>query len=132
MKKLKLPFKTGQHYEAWEFDLEVSEEEKIKGFDSYFYLKEISFLNTTPKSVELLFSWDILEVVLFSLELKTLDEFHQFKAILDLNFGKSTKHLQAEIYELEKDLELWLVCIPDGYSFQIAYGNKEYLKMIYD
>ena len=48
MKKDKLPFKIGEDYENWEFDLEVCSYDKIKGFDSYIYLKNFNFLEIIP------------------------------------------------------------------------------------
>ncbi|MDR2206619.1 MAG: hypothetical protein LBE36_10765 [Flavobacteriaceae bacterium] len=125
MKNLKLPFKIGLHYENWEFSLEVSDVEKIKGFDTYFYLQKIKFLNTIPKRVELTFSWDILEVVTFTLGSEQL---HQLKNALNQHFKEKIKNI--EIYQLENNLELLLVYISDK-IIEVSYGNKEYLREIY-
>ena len=62
------PFKIGSEYELYEFDLEVLEIERIKGLDSYFYLREIEFLGSKAKQVELIFSIDILQIVIIHLE----------------------------------------------------------------
>ena len=70
MKNNKLPFQIGNHYENWEFDLEPTEKERILGFDSYFYFRELLFLGVIPRYVELIFSWDILKVVIFTVDLK--------------------------------------------------------------
>ena len=59
MKNNKLPFQIGKHYENWEFDLEPIEKERILGFDSYIYFRELLFLSVIPRYVELIFSWDI-------------------------------------------------------------------------
>ena len=56
MKNNKLPFQIGKHYENWEFDLEPIEKERILGFDSYIYFRELLFLSVIPRYVELIFS----------------------------------------------------------------------------
>ena len=59
MKNKYLPFQIGQEYENWEFALEFSDEEKIKGFDSYFIFGKLYFL--------LLFqnTWNLYFVLIF-------------------------------------------------------------------
>ena len=135
MKKDKLPFQIGKHYENWEFDLEPSDMERILGFDSYVFIREISFLNIIPRYTELVFCWDILKVVILTVDFETLEQLHQFRDILDAKFGNKTQfqneYLNAEIYQL-LGLELWLVYIPDGYRIEISYGNNKYLKEIYN
>ena len=135
MKKDKLPFQIGKHYENWEFDLEPSDMERILGFDSYFYIRELSFLDIIPRYTELVFCWDILKVVILTIDFETLVQLHQYKDILDLNFGNRAKFknedLQAEIYSVARHIELWLVYIPDGYRIEISYGNSKYLRGIY-
>ena len=135
MKKDKLPFQIGKHYENWEFDLEPSDMERILGFDSYFYIRELSFLDIIPRYTELVFCWDILKVVILTIDFETLVQLHQFRDILDLNFGNRAKFknedLQAEIYSVARHIELWLVYIPDGYRIELSYGNSKYLRGIY-
>ena len=136
MKNNKLPFQIGKHYENWEFDLEPSDMERILGFDSYVFIREISFLNIIPRYTELVFCWDILKVVILTVDFETLEQLHQFRDILDLNFGSKTQFknedLQAEIYSVARHIELWLVYIPDGYRIELSYGNSKYLKEIYN
>ena len=136
MKKDKLPLQIGKHYENWEFDLEPSDEERILGFESYFYIRELSFLGIIPRYTELIFCWDILKVVILTIDFGTLEQLQKFKDILDLNFGGRTQfeneYLQAEIYKIAKHTELWLVYIPDGYRVEISYGCSKYLNIIYN
>ena len=136
MKKDKLPFQIGKHYENWEFDLEPSDMERILGFDSYFYIRELSFLDIIPRYTELVFCWDILKVVILTLDFETKEQMELFRDILALNFGSKTQFknedLQAEIYSVARHIELWLVYIPDGYRIEISYGCSKYLKEIYD
>ena len=135
MKNDKLPFQIGKHYENWEFDLEPIEKERIIGFDSYFYIRELSFLNTIPKYTELIFSWDILKVVIFTVDFKTKQEIDLFRDSLDLEFIKSNQfykeNLLTEKYKLANSLELWLVNLPDSYRVEILYGEPKYLRDIY-
>ena len=136
MKKNKLPFQIGKHYETWEFDLEPADMERILGFDSYFYIRELLFLGIIPRYTELAFCWDILKVVILTIDFETLVQLHQFRDILDLNFGNRAKfnneYLQAEIYSVARHIELWLVYIPDGYRIELSYGSSKYLEEIYN
>ena len=136
MKKDKLPFQIGKHYENWEFDLEPSDMERILGFDSYVFIREISFLNIIPRYTELVFCWDILKVVILTVDFETEEQLELFRDILDFNFGKSTQfeneHLPAEIYSIARHIELWLVFIPDGYRVEISYGTNKHLNIIYN
>ena len=136
MKKDKLTFQIGKHYENWEFDLEPIDMERILGLDSYFYIRELSFFGIIPRYAQLVFCWDILKVVILTVDFETLEQLHQFRDILDLNFGSKTQFknedLQAEIYSVARHIELWLVYILDGYRIEISYGNSKYLKEIYN
>ena len=136
MKKNKLPFQIGKHYENWEFDLEPSDMERILGFDSYVFIREISFLNIIPRYTELVFCWDILKVVILTFDFEIKEQMELFRDILALNFGSKTQFknedLQAEIYSVARHIELWLVYIPDGYRIEISYGSCKYLQEIYD
>ena len=136
MKNQLLPFQIGEEYENWEFDLEPSDEERILGFDSYFHIRDLSFLGIIPRYAELVFCWDILKVVILTVDFETLEQLQKFKDILDLNFGGRTQfeneYLQTEIYSIARHLELWLVYIPDGYRIEISYGSCKYLQEIYD
>lgn len=136
MKKDKLPFQIGKHYENWEFDLEPSDVERILGFDSYVFIREISFLNIIPRYTELVFCWDILKVVILTFDFEIKEQMELFRDILALNFGSKTQFknedLQTEIYSVARHIELWLVYIPDGYRIELSYGNSKYLKEIYN
>ena len=136
MKNNKLPFQIGKHYENWEFDLEPSDMERILGFDSYVFIREISFLNIIPRYTELVFCWDILKVVILTVDFETKEQMELFRDILALNFGERTQYeneyLDAEIYSVARHIELWLVYIPDGYRIEISYGCSKYLNIIYN
>ena len=136
MKNDKLPFQIGKQYENWEFDLEPTEKERILGFDSYIYFRELLFLGVIPRYVELIFSWDILKVVLFTVDFKTKQDLELFKDSLSLEFRKSNqfyiKDQLIERFELAKSIELWLVNLQDSYRVEISYGDTKYLRDIYD
>lgn len=136
MKNQLLPFQIGEQYEKWEFDLEPSDEERILGFDSYFHIRDLSFLGIIPIYAELVFCLDTLKVVIFTIDFETLEQLQNFKDVLDLNFGNRTQfeneYLQTEIYSIARHLELWLVYIPDGYRIEISYGCSKYLNIIYN
>ena len=135
MKNNKLPFQIGNHYENWEFDLEPTEKERILGFDSYIYFRELLFLGVIPRHVELIFSWDILKVVLFTVDFKTKQDLELFKDSLNLEFRKSNQfYIKDQLivrFELAKSKELWLVNLQDSYRLEISYGEPKYLRDIY-
>ncbi len=83
MKNIDLPFQIGEHYENWEFDLEVLDVERIKGYDSYIYIREIVFLGAIPRYVELIFSWDILDAVILVFSFSDSSQVNNFKNSLD-------------------------------------------------
>jgi len=58
-----LPFQLGMQYENWEFDLEPIDS-RIKGYDSYIYIKEITVLGIKPRKIELVFYWEILVTII--------------------------------------------------------------------
>ncbi|AZI20726.1 hypothetical protein [Chryseobacterium taklimakanense] len=134
MKNKYLPFQIGEQYENWEFDLEYLQEEKIPGYDSYLYLWKKPFLHIIPSRIELIFSLDILQVVIMTCKFENLEQLNQFREILDLKFGErrklENKYLDAEIYEIE-NLEMCLIYKPVVYRIDLAYGKIKYLREIY-
>lgn len=93
MKDINLPFQIGEQYEKWEFDLDTFVADKIRGYESYSFIKEISFYGLKPTQTELIFSLDILEAVILSFEpleisyelRKTLVMQHKYSATQDLD-----------------------------------------------
>lgn len=54
-------------YENWEFDLEPIND-RIKGYDSYIYIKNYSVSGVRTKNVELIFYWEILVAIILKFE----------------------------------------------------------------
>ena len=135
MKNNKLTFQIGKHYENWEFELEPTEKERILGFDSYIYFRELLFLGVIPRYVELIFCLDILKVVKLTVDFETKQDLELFKDSLNLEFRKSNQfykeNLLIEKYELANSIELWLVNLQDNYRVEIFYGDTKYLRNIY-
>lgn len=73
-----LPFQLGKHYENWEFDLEILDVERIKGYDSYTYLREIKIFDKKADYVELIFLFDVLVFVVLIFSFKSKVELLQF------------------------------------------------------
>lgn len=63
MKHHYYPFKLGEQYEKWEFDLEIINGEFIEGCDSYIYLRNLYLFDKKAEHVEMIFSMDILTAV---------------------------------------------------------------------
>lgn len=119
MKNIDLPFRIGDHYENLEFDLEPLETERIKGFDSYLYIREIVFLGAIPRYVELIFSWDILQIVMMTFEFNSLEQQNDFKDVLDKMFAKIR---QNRSFNIDEKVELRLICKPNSSNVIIIYG----------
>ena len=126
MEKENLPFLLGLDYEQWEFSLEVLDEEDILGMDSYLYLEDISFLGAVPKSVEMLFSLDILQVVRIIYEFDNQKELDKFYKEITVYFKNNTKlvHKDKIAYFIE-DIEIWM--IPKSDCIEVVYGNYKHL-----
>lgn len=74
-----LPFEIGKDYENWEFDLEPMSIERIPVHDSYLYTGDVKkFLNFFPQKTELIFHWDILEIVILTFIHTGNSSFHNF------------------------------------------------------
>ena len=102
MKNKKLPFQIGEQYENWEFNLEVLDFERIKGFDSYLYLKEVNFLGIKSNYAELIFLFDILEQIILK---------------FSFNYEEQLKHF---ISKLPKTQIKWKI---SELNLTITYGN---------
>ena len=126
MEKENLPFLLGLDYEQWEFSLEVLDKEDILGMDNYLYLEDISFLGAVPKSVEMLFSLDILQVVRIIYEFDNQKELNKFYKGLAEYFKNNIKLLYKDkIAYLIEDIEIWMIPKPD--CIEVVYGNYKHL-----
>ena len=125
MEKENLPFLLGLDYEQWEFSLEVLDKEDILGMDNYLYLEDISFLGAVPKSVEMLFSLDILQVVRIIYEFDNQKESDKFyKGLAEYFNNIKLVHKDKIVYFIE-DIELWM--IPKSDCIEVVYGNYKHL-----
>ena len=135
MRKDKLPFMIGQHYEKWEFDLEVCINDKIKGFDSYIYLKNFKFLDITPLQTELMFFFDILELVIMTIKTKDDREMENLIDLMTKTFGDYIEHeqeyLSACIYNLEDSNVLLLIYKRFEAKTYIAYGSSKLIIQLF-
>ena len=135
MRKDKLPFMIGQHYEKWEFDLEVCINDKIKGFDSYIYLKNFKFLDIIPLQTELLFFFDILELVIITVTIKDHREMGELTELMTKTFGNYIEHAQgyssAYIYKLENSNQIWLIYTRFEDKTYLAYGSPKLISQLF-
>lgn len=135
MKQIKLPFEIGKEYENWEFDLEILDVARIKGYDSYTYLKKIEFLNKVPSYTELVFSWDILQAVVIMINFDSTGEFKEFKEIINKQLGEKKESklgLNGNIFFTLDNIKL-LFTNPIEARVLIIYGrNDSHLSSIYN
>ncbi|TDX84599.1 hypothetical protein [Epilithonimonas xixisoli] len=129
MKPIKLPFEIGKEYENWEFDLEISDFERIRGYDSYFYIKKIDFLTISTSYIELVFSWDILQAVIIIMSFDSLEQLKEFEKIISLELGEYEKSYHKELKGnifIINNIELLLTHPLDAKVF-IVYGKNNLL-----
>ena len=126
MEKENLPFLLGLDYEQWEFNLEVLNKEDILGMDNYLYLEDISFLGAVPKSVEMLFSLDILQVVRIMYRFDNQKELDKFYKEITIYFKNNIKLLYKDkMAYLIEDIEIWI--IPKSDCIEVVYGTYKHL-----
>lgn len=135
MKQNILPFKIGKQYEEWEFDLEPLNKDRGLGLDSYLYLKKLLCMGFSPIYIELVFSFDILKIVIFVLDIIAGVKLDKFKAMLEVSIGykKLPKGNDSvvDIFIVDKGIELWIVKMAINSSVEVAYGSSTDLKKIY-
>ena len=102
MKKDILPFHLGVEYENWEFDLEPTNN-RIKGYDSYIYIKEITVFGLKPRKIELIFYWEILVVIILDFNESDLPVAQELFMIgykqINYYFYKSDTEINSKIYD---------------------------------
>lgn len=130
---INLPFAIGADYEIWEYQLEIKEV-KLKNYDSYIYFGNIDFYSTQTDNIELIFNYDILELVILTYEKLKKEDLETFKDLIISKLGESKpltyKSSTIEIYTLDGELELWFIHNPSEYTLEIRYGNKKLLREI--
>lgn len=129
MKNKDLPFKIGENYENWEFDLEILDVERIKGYDGYIYIREIVFLGAIPRYVELIFSIDLLQIVIFNYELQKSD-LRKIIETLDEKLMLKNRLDKIVIYSIDVNLELWVIN-KESNSIVVIYGIPCLLSQLY-
>lgn len=84
MKQLNIPFKLGMQYDNWEFDLDITKD-RVVGYDSYIYIgrKFNNFLNYPTDETELIFSLDILEVVVLSFTSRNIKFYYELIKVVE-------------------------------------------------
>ena len=135
MTKDQLPFKIGEDYENWEFDLEICNYDKIKGFDSYIYLKNFKFLEIIPLQTELIFFFDILELVIITINTKDHREMEKLIGLMTKTFGDYMEYekefFSACVYKLEESNQIWLIYYPLEDKTYITYGSPKLIIQIF-
>lgn len=130
-----LPFQISEQYETWEFDLEILEPDKIKGFDSYLYLKNFKFLEAIPVQTELIFSLDILQLVIMIISIQTYGEMENLIYLLTELFGDYIEHgqeyLSACIFKLEDSNVLLIIYKRFEAKTYIAYGSSKLIIQLF-
>lgn len=129
MKNQNLPFQIGEHYENWEFDLEILDVERIKGYDGYIYIREIVFLGAIPRYVELIFLIDLLQIVIFNYELQKSD-LRKIIETLDEKLMLKNRLDKIVIYSIDVNLELWVIN-KESNSIVVIYGIPCLLSQLY-
>lgn len=132
MKNNFLPFQIGEQYENWEFNLEYLTDERIEGFDSYYYLSKVQFLSIVPTKVELIFSLDILEIVIMTMQFHSRREKKCFIKTLKKDF-ESKNQIEKEgkvieVFYLDENTEIWMIQYNTTNMIEISYGPIKYIR----
>ncbi len=98
MEDIELPFKIGEQYEKWEFNLEPKDEDLNS--EKYLYLGEISFLGIVPISIELQFDLDVLIGVKLYFKKYNLLEIEKLKVAMQDSHLSSSEWCILECNEL--------------------------------
>lgn len=116
MKNINLPFQIGEQYEKWEFDLEILAADRIRGKDSYYYTKNISFYGLKPAKTELIFGLDVLEAVILSFELL------EISYILRKTLFMPCRYWSAQNLDTSPNIVIYI--IEFNKAVHILYGKK--------
>ena len=115
--------------------MEVCINDKIKGFDSYIYLKNFKLLDIIPLQTELMFFFDILELVIMTIKTKDDREMENLIDLMTKTFGVYIEHeqeyLSACIYKLEDSNQIWLIYSPLEDTTYLAYGSPKLISHIF-
>lgn len=122
MKNQFLPFQIGEQYEKWEFDLELLDEERIKGCDSYAYLGNALLLNEKAQKAELIFSLDILVGVIMDFEFENKAKLEKFVEIFNSVFSiHSINHFNYDLGNIKINIQQtktnYLIIIYSNYLY---------------
>ena len=125
MKQNILPFKIGMQYENWEFSLEPIHEDRFEGFDSYLCVEELACEFIFPVYLELVFSLDILKVIIYVVVIDTEEKFSKLKDVLEERFrNKYFKRYNSriEILNISGSIEVWIVQKAIDSRVEVSYG----------
>ncbi len=134
MKETILSFEIGKDYELWEFDLEITNYERLPYYDSYLYLGEVKkFLNYISDRTELIFYWDRLEAVFLTFLNMNMNDFEEIKIKLKTHFElvsleEYPNHTIIQ-YDL-RELSVYLIWKYPNTTY-ILYGNSVSLEEQY-
>ena len=126
MNKNQQPFKPGTQYEKWEFDLEVCLSDRIAGFDSYYYLGNCMFYNVKPLKTELIFCFDILQIVFLTFDLKNNSQ-NTFK---ENSKSQIENFQQNQVNALSKDISAFMYTNITNEHWHFIYGFNEIVAII--
>ena len=133
MKGSFLPFQIGEQYENLEFELEVMSIERIPFHDSYLYTGDVKkFLNFSPQKTELIFHWDVLEIVILTfieLEDSTKQDLNRKLKLLH-KISSSQDHLKCSYSEYKSGSLRYCVISQLPNKTILIYGNPHVIHHI--
>lgn len=128
-----LPFEIGEDYENWEFDLEVLHYERIPFYDSYLYNGEVKkFLNFSPQKTELIFHWDVLEIVILTfieLEDNTRQELNRKLKLLH-KISSSREDSRCDYFKYKSKRLKYCVIFQVPNKTILIYGNPHVIHQV--
>ena len=129
----KLPFKIGDQYENWEFDLEIVCKEILPMYDSYLYIGGVKkFLNFSPQKTELIFHWDVLEIVILTfieLEDNTRQELNRKLKLLH-KISSSREDSRCDYFKYKSKRLKYCVIFQVPNKTILIYGNPHVIHQV--
>lgn len=131
--KPKIPFRIGYQYDNWELNLiSIADSIPDNSYCSYLWVgSEIKkFLNFTPHRTELIFYWDILEVVILEFDKKSEHYYNRInKALSDrvtrVNFEILPDGMVIHKFITSK-VHYWNIYFPASKEIRIIYFSNSF------
>lgn len=132
--KLRIPFRIGYQYDNWELNLiSITDSIPDNSYCSYLWVgsKTKKFLGFIPHRTELIFYWDILEVVILEFDKKSKHYYNRInKALSDrverVNFEIHPDGMMIHKFITRKVI-YWNIYFPASREIRLIYFSNSFI-----